>query len=78
MPASVYDEVAAAATASQSKADGFIAHYAIVENGGIKVIEIWDSVAQHDAWFNEVIKPKLPPGLPEPTFARLHYTNTKK
>jgi hypothetical protein len=50
MPTSVYDQVAAAATPSQSRAAGFVAHYAIVENGGIKVIEIRDSIAQHDAW----------------------------
>jgi len=78
MSASAYDQVAAAASPSQSKAAGFIAHYAIVEDGGIKVIELWDSIAQHDAWFNEVVKPNLPPDLPEPTFATLHYSNTKK
>ena len=78
MSASFYDQVAAAASPSQSKAAGFVAHYAIVENGGMKVIEIWDSVAQHDAWFNEVVKPNLPAGLPEPTFATVHYSNTKK
>ena len=66
MPADVYDQVAAGAMPSQSKADGFAAHYAIVEDGGITVIEIWDSIAQHDAWFNEVVKPHLPPDTPEP------------
>jgi hypothetical protein len=78
MPAAVYDQVAAGALPSQSKADGFVAHYAIVEDGGITVIEIWDSIAQHDAWFNKVVKPHLPSGTPEPKFATLHNSNAKK
>jgi heme-degrading monooxygenase HmoA len=77
MPAEVYDQVAAGALPSQSEADGFVAHYAIVEDGGITVIEIWESIDQHDAWFNEVVKPHLPPGTPEPRFAELHNSNTK-
>jgi hypothetical protein len=77
MPAEVYDQVATGAMPSQSKADGFVAHYAIVEGGGITVIEIWDSIDQHDAWFNEVVKPHLPPDTPEPKFAELHNSNAK-
>jgi len=77
MPAEVYDQVAAGVMPSQSAADGFVAHYAIVEDGGITVIEIWDSIAQHDAWFNEVVKPQLPPGTPDPTFAELRNSNVK-
>ena len=77
MPAEVYDQVAAGAMPSQSKAEGFVAHYAIVEDGGITVIEIWDSIDQHDAWFNEVVKPHLPPDTPEPKFAELHNSNAK-
>jgi hypothetical protein len=30
------------------------------------------------AWFDEVVKPNLPPDLPAPTFAPLHYSNTRK
>jgi len=77
MSAEMYDQVAAEAMPSQSKAGGFVAHYAIVEDGGITVIEIWDSIDQHDAWFNEVVKPHLPPDTPEPTFAELHNSNVK-
>ena len=39
MPADAYDQVAAEAMPSQRKADGFVAHYAIVEDGGTTVIE---------------------------------------
>jgi len=77
MAAGVYDQVAAEAMPSQSKAEGFVADYAIVEDGGITVIEIWDSIGQHDAWFNEVVKPHLPPDTPEPKFAEVHNSNTK-
>src|SRR5450631_4844656 len=77
MPVEMYDQVAAGALPSQSKADGFVAHYAIVEDGGITVIEIWDSIDQHDAWFNEVVKPHLPPDTPDPKFAELHNSNFK-
>jgi hypothetical protein len=51
--------------------------YAIVEDGGITVIEIWDSIDQHDAWFNEVVKPHLPPDTPDPKFAELRNSNIK-
>ena len=37
-----------------------MAHYAIVEDDGITVIEIWDSIGQHDAWFNEVVNAAPP------------------
>jgi hypothetical protein len=77
MPGEVYDEVAAGVSASQREADGFVAHYAIVEDGGITVIEIWDSIDQHDAWFNETVKPHLPADTPDPKFAELRYSNTK-
>ena len=78
MSGEVYDQVAAGARASQSEADGFVAHYAIVEDGGITVVEIWDSIGQHDAWFDEVVKPNLPPDTPEPKFAELRNTNIKR
>jgi len=37
MPAEVYDQVVGGVKASQSAADGFVAHYGIVEEGGITV-----------------------------------------
>jgi hypothetical protein len=77
MSASFYDQVATATSPSQSRAAGFVAHYAVVEDGGMRVIEIWDSIAHHDAWFNEVVKPHLPADLPAPTFTTLHYSNTR-
>lgn len=77
MPSDVYDQVASGVMESQKNAPGFVAHYAIVEDGGITVIEIWESVDEHDAWFNTAVKPQLPPDMPDPTFADLHNSNTK-
>jgi len=77
MPPEVYDQVASGALPSQKTAEGFVAHYAVVEDGGITVIEIWDSIGQHDAWFNVVVKPHLPPDTPEPKFTELRNSNTK-
>jgi len=77
MPAEVYDQVVGGVKDSQSAADGFVAHYGVVEDGGITVVEIWDSIDQHDAWFNEAVRPLLPPGTPEPTFVELRFSNTK-
>jgi hypothetical protein len=49
-----------------------------VEVGGITVSALWDSIAQHDAWFNKAVKPHLPPDRPEPKFAKVHSSNTKQ
>jgi hypothetical protein len=63
--------------ASQSAADGFVAPFGVVEDGGITVVEVWDWIGQHDTWFHEAVKPLLPPGTPEPTFVERHVSNTK-
>ncbi len=78
MPADAYDQIVTQDfQATQRNADGFVAHYAVVENGGITVVEIWASVDQHDAWFDDAVRPFLPPGTPEPTFVDLLASNTR-
>ena len=77
MSAETYDQVASGVMDSQKQADGFIAHYAIVDDGGVTVIEIWESVDDHDAWFNPTVKPHLPADTPEPEFSEIHFSNTK-
>ncbi|RZL73428.1 MAG: hypothetical protein EOP32_36845 [Rhodococcus sp. (in: high G+C Gram-positive bacteria)] len=47
-------------------AKGFIAHYAFLEGDGLTVSEIWDTQADHDAFFDEHIRPKLPQEIPSP------------
>ena len=77
MSAETYDQVASRVMESQKQADGFIARYAIVDDGGVTVIEIWESVDDHDAWFNPTVKPHLPADTPEPEFSEIHFSNTK-
>ena len=72
MPADAYDQIATQDFhATQRTADGFVAHYSVLENGGITVVESWASRDQHDAWFDDAVRPFLPPGTPEPTFVYL-------
>ena len=77
MSKEAYDQVASGVMDSQKNAQGFIAHYAIVEGDGITVIEIWESVDDHDAWFNPTVKPHLPADTPAPEFSDVHNSNTK-
>src|ERR1035437_2929452 len=77
MPPVAYDQVIAAVAESQMGADGFVAHYGVVDGDGITVIEIWDSQAQHDKCFDANVRSLLPPGPPEPEFWALRASRTK-
>jgi hypothetical protein len=77
MPPEVYDQANAAVAESEMGADGFVSHYGVVEDGGITVIEIWDSKAQHDTWFDVNVRPLLPPNTPEPEFWEIRGSRTK-
>lgn len=76
MPSAAYDEIVAGVGESLQTADGFVAHYAIADDTGITVIEIWESKDQHDAWFDPTVRPQLPPGTPEPEFQDVHNSRT--
>jgi heme-degrading monooxygenase HmoA len=54
-----YEELAAVLTEKLKAAPGFIAHYAWEQEGGMNVVEIWDSDEQHDAWFDNNVRPNL-------------------
>ena len=77
MPPEVYDQANAAVAESEMGADGFVAHYGVAEGPGIAVVEIWDSQAQHDKWFDANVRPLLPPGTPEPEFWEIRASRTK-
>lgn len=77
MPPEAYEEIIADVKPSQTAADGFVAHYGVVEDDGITVIEIWESKGQHDVWFDANVRPKLPPGTPEPEFWEIRASNAK-
>ena len=44
-------------------ARGFVMHAGHEIDGGWRVIEVWDSEADHQAWFEGTIKPSLPAGM---------------
>ena len=77
MAPEVYDHVNVDVAESQMGADGFVAHYGVVEDDGITVIEVWESKAQHDKWFDATVRPQLPPGTPEPEFWEIRSSRTK-
>jgi heme-degrading monooxygenase HmoA len=57
-----YEEIAAVLTDKLRAAPGFLAHYAWESENGMGVVEIWESTEQHDAWFDNNVRPHLPAG----------------
>jgi len=57
-------------------ANGFVSHAGGPSPaGGIRIIEIWKSEADSQKFFNENLKPNLPPGVvPDRTYYELHTT----
>ncbi len=60
-------------------ANGFISHAAGPSPaGGWRVVEVWESEADGQAWFDNNIKPNLPPDVvPNRTYYPLHSAFTK-
>ncbi len=77
MTQEAYDQASGHVQQSQKEADGFVAHYAVFENGGLTVTEVWDSVEQHDAWWDAHMRGVVPADLPRPEFAEIHRINSK-
>jgi hypothetical protein len=59
--------------------NGFISHAAGPSpTGGWRVVEVWESEEDSEKWFNENVKPNLPPGVtPNRTSYPLHTAFTK-
>ena len=55
-----YDEISSRLVELVKQQPGFRLHVAFVDSQGFCVAEIWDSQAQHDAWFNENVVPNVP------------------
>ena len=55
-----YEGIAAVLIDKLKATPGFIAHYAWADEGGVTVVEIWDSAEQHDDWFDNNVRPNLP------------------
>ncbi len=60
-------------------ANGFMSHAGGPSPaGGIRIVEIWESEADQQKFFNENLKPNLPPGLvPDLTYYELHAAFTR-
>jgi hypothetical protein len=59
--------------------NGFIGHTGGPSpNGGWRIVEIWESEADGKRWFEENVKPNLPPGIvPDRRYYPLHTAFTK-
>jgi hypothetical protein len=55
-------------------AKGFISHAGgSSPSGGWRVVELWESQEDADAWFDQNVEPNLPPGIePNRAYSPLH------
>ncbi len=60
MDAGTYDQMAPGLHPQLKQQPGFIMHVAYPIPGGFAVGEVWETRAQHEAWYNEFIKPHMP------------------
>jgi hypothetical protein len=58
---------------------GFISHAGGPSpSGGWRVVEVWETEDDGKKWFEDNVKPKLPPGItPDRTYHPLHTAFTK-
>ena len=70
----IYGALIAQLTPALRAAEGFIAHAGGPSpEGGWRVVEMWESEEIAQAWFNENVKPNLPPEInPNRTFHPVH------
>jgi hypothetical protein len=75
----IYAEMIGPMTPVIRAADGFISHSGGPSpTGGWRVVEIWESEAHGRKWFDENVKPNLPPDVvPDRTYHPLHTVITK-
>jgi hypothetical protein len=60
-------------------ANGFVSHSGGPSPaGGMRIVEVWESKADQQEFFNENLKPQLPPGLvPDLMYYELHAAFTR-
>jgi hypothetical protein len=58
---------------------GFVSHAGGPNpSGGWRVVEVWESEEDAQTWFDESVKPNLPPGIvPNRQYYELHTAFTK-
>jgi quinol monooxygenase YgiN len=60
----IYAQMIGALQEAMKAAPGFIMHTAHQrEDGGVRVVEIWQSKQESDAFFAKHVAPNLPPGV---------------
>ncbi len=60
MSTAQYDETAPTLVELIKKQPGFLLHVSYEDAGGFVVAEVWETKEQHDAWFDENVKPNVP------------------
>jgi hypothetical protein len=61
---SVYDQLAAGLTEPVKAAPGFRSHAVYPVDGGFVCTEIWDDAKDHHAFFESMVRPNIPDGVP--------------
>ena len=62
--ASFIDGMRAAGVADAlAQAPGFVSHISGAASSGYRVIEVWESREDHQAWYDDHVAPNLPPGI---------------
>ena len=78
MKEDVYAGMIGALTPVMRGSKGFISHAAGPTDTGWRVIEVWESAEDGDAFFETAVKPNLPPGInPTREYQPLHTAFTK-
>jgi hypothetical protein len=62
----MYDRIAEQVLDQIVSAKGFVAHFGGPLDNGWEVTEVWETKQDQEAWFNDVIAPKLPADGPRP------------
>lgn len=62
-----YDAMHAHFAPLASAAPGFVAHIAGPIEGGFYILEVWESKADSDRFFQEHVAPTMPPNAPMPS-----------
>ena len=57
-----------------AKAPGFVSHISGPTQTGYRVIEVWDSQASHQQWYDTHVAPNVPPGIEPATPQYLELT----
>lgn len=75
MSAAQYDESAPSLIELIKQQPGFVAHVSYEDADGFVVAEVWETQAEHDAWFDANVRPNVPFEITQEVIA-LHSVHT--